>query len=84
MSGQAPGQSAQFSQARSVEVILDQVGEALDVGFTQGVIIHLFYLCQTGPAQQRRAGLGRLEQAVQVGTEDLPVVAYCTVLTAIG
>ena len=56
-------------------MVVHQVGQALDIALTQGVVIHRLYRLQTGPAQQGAARGRGFEQAMQVGAEDLPVGA---------
>ena len=54
---------------------LDQIGQPLDVALTQRVVVDLLHCFEPSPAQQRRAGIGTFEQAVQVCAEDLPIGA---------
>lgn len=56
-------------------MIGNRVGEAVDGDLGQPLRVRRFDLPEAGPVQQRLAGGRRVEQAVQVGAEDLSVLA---------
>jgi hypothetical protein len=63
---------------------LEAVGEAVEVGLAPGGEVDGGGVVQAGPGEQGGEGFGLVEQAVEIGAEDLPVGRRGAVRAAVG
>ena len=84
MAALTPEELANFvsSMKRRAEGSPIRVMDSADIALTQGVVVDVLHVLQPGPAQQRAAGLRRLEQTVQVRAENVPVSTLRAVTAA--